>query len=380
MTVYQQHTALHRQHGMSIVEIMVALVISLMLLAGVVQIFVSSKATYRTQEALSRLQENARFAIDFVNRRTRLAGYMGCLSSNTSALNSQLKKDPLTGDSLFGFDLGKAIEGFEAAGTNAGDTYTITATNPAPSSSSTAWSPNLHPDLVGKVLPGSDVLVVRNASTNSYPLVSPFNDSAQVFVKKPNDFANGEVLIATDCVKSTLFQATNVKDGTGVDMSNVVHSGNTTYVPGNISPTWPAGQSYGAGAELMRAETTVYYIGAGASGVPTLFQRQLSRVSDTETALVSQELVEGVEGMQIVYGEDTNADGTADGYVSADAVGVWTNVVSVRIAFLLRSEERVRTDADSGTYNVAGTTVDPVNDRRLREVATTTVALRNRVK
>lgn len=361
----------HRQQGLSIVELMVALVISLMLLAGVVQIFTSSKSTYRTQEALSRVQENARFAIDFVNRRARLAGYMGCLSVGNSNFNSMLNSD-----TAFAFDLGTAIEGFEANGTGATSTYNISGTDPAPSTTATDWSPTLDADLVGRVLPGTDVLVIRNASTTSYPLVSPYNDSAQIFVSTPNDFAVGEILIATDCVKSTVFQATSIN----TSGSNITHS-SASLTPGNATPVWPTpAQQYGAGAELMRAETTVYYIGQGASGAPTLFQRQLTRVSSSSSALVSQELVEGVESMQVVYGEDTNGDGAADAYVSANAVGDWDAVVSVRIAFLLRSGEQVRTVADDGTYTAAGTTLNPVDDRRLREVATTTVTLRNRVR
>lgn len=370
---------MHRQRGLSIVELMVAMLISLLLLAGVVQIFVSSKSTYRTQEALSRLQENARFAVDFVNRRVRLAGYMGCLSTGNSSFESMLNDDG-SGNPLFAFDLGTAIEGFEAAGTDATDTYAITATNPAPASSAAGWSPALDADLVGSVLPGTDVIVIRNASTTSYPLVDPFNNSAQIFVAKPNDFVAGEILIATDCVKSTLFQTDNVTDTASGTASNVVHSGKVMN-PGNVMPVWPIpAQQYGAGAEIMRAETTVYYIGQGASGVPTLFQRQLTRISDTESALVSQELVEGVESMQIAYGEDTNGDGAVDSYVSADAVGDWTAVVSVRIAFLMRSNEQVRVDTDSGAYAVAGTTLNPVDDRRLREVVSTTVTLRNRLR
>ena len=377
MTAYRTLAPVRRQHGLSIVELMVAMVISLMLLAGVVQIFTSSKATYRTQEALSRLQENARFAVDFVNRRVRLGGYMGCLSTGNSSFESMLKDDA-SGNPLFAFDLGTAIEGFEATGTDATDTYAITATNPAPASSAAGWSPALDADLVGRVLPGTDVIVIRNASTTSYPLVSPFNDSAQIFASKPNDFAKGEILIATDCVKSTAFQSTNVTDvGFG---TNITHS-SASLTPGNKTPVWPIpAHQYGAGSELMRAETTVYYIGQGASGVPTLFQRQLTRISDTESALVSQELVEGVESMQIAYGEDTNGDGAVDSYVSADAVGDWTAVVSVRIAFLMRSNEQVRVDTDSGAYAVAGTTLNPVDDRRLREVVSTTVTLRNRLR
>ena len=66
------------QRGLSLVEIMIAVTISVVLLAGVGKIFVSSKQTYRVQDALSRVQENGRFAADFLSRGIRMAGYSGC--------------------------------------------------------------------------------------------------------------------------------------------------------------------------------------------------------------------------------------------------------------------------------------------------------------
>ena len=64
-----------RQRGISLVEIMVALLLSLFLMGGVIQIYLSSKQTYRTQEGNSRLQENGRFAMEILSRQIRMAGY-----------------------------------------------------------------------------------------------------------------------------------------------------------------------------------------------------------------------------------------------------------------------------------------------------------------
>lgn len=63
------------QQGFSLVEIMVALVISLFLTAGIIQLFISSQQTYRVTQALSRLQENGRFIIDRMAFDIRMAGY-----------------------------------------------------------------------------------------------------------------------------------------------------------------------------------------------------------------------------------------------------------------------------------------------------------------
>lgn len=68
-----------RQLGMTLIEIMIALLIGAFLLGGVMQIFVSSQQTNRMQESLSRLQENGRFALEFISKDIRRAGYWGCL-------------------------------------------------------------------------------------------------------------------------------------------------------------------------------------------------------------------------------------------------------------------------------------------------------------
>ena len=71
------------QTGMTLIEIMIALLIGAFLLGGVLQIFSGSQQTYRMQENLSRLQENGRFALDFLAHDIRMAGYWGCLSPNS---------------------------------------------------------------------------------------------------------------------------------------------------------------------------------------------------------------------------------------------------------------------------------------------------------
>ncbi len=75
------------QTGLTLIEIMIALLIGAFLLGGVMQIFINSRQTYRMQENLSRLQENGRFAMEFLAKDIRMAGYWGCLRSITGAGN-----------------------------------------------------------------------------------------------------------------------------------------------------------------------------------------------------------------------------------------------------------------------------------------------------
>ncbi|MGK2914322.1 MAG: PilW family protein, partial [Porticoccaceae bacterium] len=65
------------QQGLSLVEVMVSLTLGLILIAGVGKIYLSGKQTYRMQEAQSRLQESARFALEILTNDIRKAGFMG---------------------------------------------------------------------------------------------------------------------------------------------------------------------------------------------------------------------------------------------------------------------------------------------------------------
>lgn len=64
-----------QQLGLSLVELMVALVLGLVLMTGIIQVFLSSRQTYASNEAMARMQENGRFALEFISRSARLAGY-----------------------------------------------------------------------------------------------------------------------------------------------------------------------------------------------------------------------------------------------------------------------------------------------------------------
>lgn len=79
------HTSTARnQRGLSIIELLVAMVIGLLLMTGVLQVFLASKQTYSSNEAASRLQENGRFALEFIAQSVRMAGYLEVANSKKS--------------------------------------------------------------------------------------------------------------------------------------------------------------------------------------------------------------------------------------------------------------------------------------------------------
>ncbi|PAU55674.1 PilW family protein [Pseudomonas indica] len=64
--------------GLSLVELMVAMALSLIIGAAVIQMFLASKSSYRLQDSMARIQENGRFAVGFLAKDIRMAGFMGC--------------------------------------------------------------------------------------------------------------------------------------------------------------------------------------------------------------------------------------------------------------------------------------------------------------
>jgi len=337
------------QRGFTLVEMMIAMVIGLILSAGVIQIFLSSRQSYRMQEGLSRLQENARFAMGFLTREVRMAGFTGCYRGTPSSIENILN----TPNS---FDWGAS----NMLGGNDG-------------SSGGSWTPALDTSLSGSVLPGTDVINIRHMGSDSIDLIDPFNNSAQLFVDTYSGLNLGDVVMVTNCSRGSVFQLTNIATNNGSKAKyDLVHSKSSPYSPGNASSL--LGNSYGPGSEVAKMVNEVFYIGTGTSGAPALFERSLQNVGGSAT-MVDQELVDNVEDMQILYGEDTDNDGSANKYVGA-ATANMANVVSIRISLLLRTgTDHLAATPQTYTYN--GQTVT-ATDHRIRRVFTSTVKLRNR--
>ena len=99
----QTQTALrHHQRGLTLVEIMVALTISLLLMAGVFQVFLSNRVSHNLQNGMGRLQENARAAMDVLSLNISMAGF-NAGTSNPVAINSANTLDNATANAGLGF-------------------------------------------------------------------------------------------------------------------------------------------------------------------------------------------------------------------------------------------------------------------------------------
>lgn len=354
---------MRRFAGFSLIELMVAMVISLILMSGVISVFISSKRSYSTNTAVAQVQESGRFAFSFLAPEIRMAGYMGCtkLAHTSSILNG--------GITTFNFSQG--IGGYEYSGTSPGNTYTGSANGWTPTLDSTISSLSPTP------LSGSDVLVIY--STNGNPIsVNQFNYSNDTFKLQNSTptaagLYNGEIGVITDCEKADVFQMTNT---TG---SQVQHSKNNTMIPGNATGKFP--DQFGSNAQLVFPDTYVFYVGTGSDGLPSLYEADLN--GGGGNTLMPKEIVSGVDNMQILYGVDPTGSGVPAYYTTADNVNagnLWPNVLSVQVGLLVRSGSNAVTKPTTApTYNVLGTLIQPTLDTSLRHVFTDTIGIRNRL-
>jgi len=349
--------------GFSLVELMVALTIGLIILAATGMLFVSSKKGYSTQDSLAHLQENGRFAIQFIVKDLRLAGYYGCVDD----INAESIHSTLNGDTSFDYNAQTPIEGLNG--------------------SANTWYPSTSTSLPSGRIAGTDAIMVRMGDPDgSLTVTSEMpNESAEVKVSSVSGFSEGEVVMISDCASADVFQITAVQTA----------SSKLQHAPGGADatqdPPWPGNdtgqggklsKAYGPpGSKVMKFYNRQFYIGTGASGNPALF-----RITNSGTA---EELVDGIESIRLLFGKDTDGDKVPNVYLRPGATGLqsasdWSSVVSVRVGLLARTLVQEGTDVDGNLYDLDGdgtndfpTSGNPPNDRYKRRVFSATVLLRN---
>ena len=344
MRTTMTHSNISHQKGITIVEIMVAISLSLIILAGVMHIFINNKQTYRVQQAFARLQENGRFAMNLITQDLRMAGYMGCASSIATPGNI-VNLDGIAGaDDISAFH-GNGLEGFEYSN------LPITLNGALHLTTSNV---NLDTDIIR---------IKRGSRTGIHPIGNMSSLNAQL--KLPPALAAGlfntdDILMITDCENADVFAASNVTAGNQPNQPYVEITHDAT----NNFPT-QLSTLYNEDAEVMKMINHTYYISDNTAGVPSLYRMTMGNGG----SMTPEELVEGIEDMQLLYGEDSDGDGTPNRYVSANIVADWEDVISIRVELKVVSVED----------NVAAEVNLLTNDRRLRRTFTTSIAIRNRV-
>lgn len=314
------------QAGFSLIELMVALLLGLLLMSGIIAVYLESKRGFVQDEAISRVQENGRYALRLLSREIAMAGFFGGVTELDKITS------PAVGDcQTWLLNPDEVIEVYDAA--DGGETG--------------AFNSCFAAAITGV---GTDILAVRRAL--DAPLIE-----------------EGEWETGFSSLTPGRYYLHNESSGLG-----------TAEIAVDTDIDTSALTSVGSTADLWAYQGRIYYIGT-ENGVPSLCVRSVEETGQTC-------LVNGVESLQLELGVDTSGDGIPDEFVSdrvadvAGAVDVDT-VLSMRVHLLVRSLEPVRSSAtESRTWNLGNqtlTTNATPDDQYYRRVFTTTVPRNNQV-
>ncbi len=367
--------------GLSLIELLIAMVLGLTLAAGVIQIYVGSTTVERDQEARLRMQENARFALNFLASELRMAGYLGCFAS----MDGLTANDTLNHPANSTMQPGYGIQGWEAVGTAPGDVADSTLNVATIASTNAEWTGSDFPGFfipTVQAVPNSDILRLWGGAGEP-AIVSSISNAGEnpVFTTTTNaGIEENDFLIISDCEQVDFAQACEVANAGIVttvilDASCPMGNGAAAFIS-SVAP-----------AEVMRLEGSLFYVGKrddDANNVPALFRATLDADG---TIATPEELVEGVESMQLLYGVNTGQDtrATVNAWVTADNVFDWNEVIAVRINLLMMSPEDGTVPVPQA-YTFNGVVYDGAGgsngalpqDERVRRIFQTTVSLRNR--
>ena len=71
--------------GFGLIELLIALALSLIVVLGVAQVFIAAKNTYLSQNTAAEMQEDARFVLSKMIQELRMVGMFGCLGTITDS-------------------------------------------------------------------------------------------------------------------------------------------------------------------------------------------------------------------------------------------------------------------------------------------------------
>ena len=319
----RERGATQQQGGFSLVELMIALLLGLLLMSGIIAVYLEGKNNFVQDEAISRVQENGRFALRLLSREIAMGGFYGGVTDPTS-ITSPAVSDCKTG--LLNPD--QIVETYNKA--DGGETSAFNSCFPAA--------------ITGV---DTDILAVRRASDRPVILHGQWQTGF-------SELTPGQYYLHTD--------------NSGLGLSEIKLGSVLTPGIGTLVAT-------GSTADVWDYFGRIYYIGT-ENGIPSLCVRSVEDIDQTC-------LVNGIESLQLELGVDTSGDGIPDEFISgavnsSGGVDV-TTVVSMRIHLLVRSLAPVRNFAAQTRSWVLGDQALTTNDQYYRRVFTTTVPRNNQV-
>jgi type IV pilus assembly protein PilW len=352
-----------RAAGFGLLELMIAMTLGLIVTAGVLVIFLAQRQVYNSSSSQSLMQDADNAIAATITPIGRGIGFMGCGALNG---NNNVAASLPTPTTTLTFATTSAVLGY---------TGTLPATvvdNAANVTTTSDWTPALDTSIVTAkgAEQGSDILVLLGAKPFTAPIgvttaittsstSLTVNDATQLSSSAP------QVIAVSDCGKSAVLEATAVA-GTTVTLGSVPTIG------------------FNLGAQLVPLQQTMFFVGYGTGGQSGLFEGVMTIPAGGTTgnaAWAVTEMVPGVLAMKVLYG--IGGSEAATEYVDASAVSSWTNVTTIKLAFLVEGEtgssRMPSTSTENYTlfYGTGTNTVTVPSDTRMRHVFYMTINTRN---
>jgi type IV pilus assembly protein PilW len=309
---------LSRASGFTLIELMVAMLLGLVVIAGVGSLFLSNQQVYRSNKALSDVQDSARIAFEMMARDVRAAGLSGC--ENSGRIANVVK------GSNWWSDWTNAVKGY-----GSGQTDPVAGANRLANTDSLMLL-GAHP---------SGLSVKNNAEpTGTFTL----NESV-------TGLQMGDIILVCDPDHATLVQVSSVTGNT------LTHDNSGT--PGNCTkdlnyPTVCSSTSsyvFVPNSQVAKLNAAHWYVRKTANG-SSLYRASLTTGAGGAATVIDSELVRDVTGLSMSYHQLGNA-----GFVTASNITDWSRVDALRATLTVAStDKRAGTDAKPVTRSFTTTT------------------------
>ena len=293
-----QRCAIAIQRGLSLVELMIAITLGMVAVAGAISIYLANRISYKLVEGAARVQENARFAVELMGRDLREAGGIVCggnlIQENVLSSTPQAK---------WWGDWSAGLTGYES-GTDL----------PSPDLAARGTAQ-------GKRKIGTDAVIIWSASTAPSSMLTQASSGTQF-----------TVFPAQTAAKDTVFTAC---DDSRVSTFTLSQAASTT-----VTATQTPSTAIKQGGFVNQLNASAWYIcvGKNTSSPYSLCREGL----DSGATSSAEEILENVTDMQITYLQgDGNGTPTGTDYVAATTGTNWANVLAVRVVLTLVTPDSV---------------------------------------
>lgn len=321
----QNHRPL-RASGFTLIELMIAMLLGLVVIAGVTSVFLAGQQSFRTNDSLAEVQDSSRVAFELMARDIREAGLTGCNSANDRITNVLTNSPGNAATPTWWADWSNAVHGYDDA-----------STDPAIKGLTG----------VGAPVAGFNSLELLSAGNLSVTIANDVPGTGFQLNQSTSDIGIGDVIVACSPDHAAILQITGPTASGGTTLQANYNTG-AKVSPGNCSSnlgfpnTACSGNSpdytFPPNSKIAKLTGVDWYIGTNPAGGTSLYRVNLQNKAGTIN-VQTQEMVRNVTGMTITYlNPAIGAIGSKFQTASViTANNGWAGVTAVNVALTIRS-------------------------------------------